>query len=127
MRRSLATFLNRHWPTLTVAGAFLSLSTVIMLAVWPVPLEEKVRRIQPGMTRAEAEGAMGVPAGDYSNFVIPTHGGTNHENRPLVWRWDDAIVKVWFDADGHVTQTEYHPLSPIPVSPWNRLKLWFGS
>jgi hypothetical protein len=65
---------------------------------------------------------MGLPPGNYSNYSEISRGGSPPaESRPRKWMWNDATVKVWFDADGRVIRTEY---TQRPLSLSERLQLW---
>jgi hypothetical protein len=96
--------------------------TAAIVVFWPVPLETRVNRIQPGMSAAEVEEVMGLPPGNYSDYSEVRRGGSDPtENRFRRWMWNDATVKVWFDADDHVIRTEY---TSQPLSLSERFELW---
>jgi hypothetical protein len=122
MRWAKLTPPKRYWRTLTAICIGLLAMTAAIVAFWPVPLEERVSRIQPGMTEVEVEEVMGLPPGNYSDYAEVRRGGVDStESRVRRWIWNDATVKVWFDVDGHVIRTEY---TSRPLSLSERLHLW---
>jgi hypothetical protein len=67
-------------------------------------------RIKPGMTRAEVEGILGGPAGDYSTrpvtflFVVEGGGGSMVVGSPSVTRpvYADETIEEWLGNEGVV-------------------------
>ena len=85
----------------TVLVAVLAISLAVL---WPTPLEERVRRIEPGMTEDEVDRLMGRPAGNYSDFALRGRANEDPDWRPKKWLWNHAILTVWFGADGRVKE-----------------------
>jgi hypothetical protein len=123
MRRQFARSLRRHWRKLLASCGIFAVLIGALIAFWPDPLEERVKRIQPGMIETEVERVMGVLPGNYSHYGEVRRGGIDPDaDRMERWMWDDATVNVWFDRSGRVTRSEYrrHQLSLL-----DRLGFWF--
>jgi SmpA / OmlA family len=118
MVKRCVTLLKRHRQVLAVGGVVLAIATAVLVALWPVPLEERVRRIQPGMTASEVEEIMGLPHGNYREYYGTVYRGgfdPDPDNWWLQWLWDDATVTVWFDSEGRAKRADYRPDSNLPT------------
>jgi hypothetical protein len=116
MRQSFVQSLKRHWLALMAACGILAVAVAVLVVFWPDSLEERVKRIQPGMTPADVEEVMGVPSGDYGYYprAKVQRGGIDPDaDWNQAWTWDNASVVVWFNPAGQATRAEYkpHPLS----------------
>ena len=100
------------------------LAAVALTLLRPTPLEERVRRIQTGMTLAEVEAVLGAPPGDHTRYVMYVHsGGLRRNTDPMKeWDWDEGCVDVRFGPDGRVEDVAFHP-NAKPPSAWDRL-MW---
>jgi hypothetical protein len=91
---------------------FAVLMTGVMTAHWfatrPVHRinESTVKQIKEGMTLAEVETILGVPAGDYSTRKVlflgpgtPPYRGWFYINPPQIWTSNEASVLVHFEDD----------------------------
>jgi hypothetical protein len=102
------------------AGAVVALWAVL---TWPEPLEERVRRIRPGMTRDEVEDLIGAPEGltwesalyDFSDGrPVPVPGSERD-----IYLLDDGSVFVRFDGERATDDIRFVP-NPNPPSLWDR-------
>jgi hypothetical protein len=101
---------------------------IVLVAFLPDSLEERVKRIQPGMTEPEVEEVIGIAPGDYSRSLrvkiqrAGSVGGTFGDDWQVSWYWDDATITVWFNPSGQVIRSEYRA---HPLSIWDRVSVWF--
>ena len=103
------------------------LAAVALTLLRPIPLEDRVHRIQPGMTAAEVEAVLGAPPGNYARHITYVrHGGIRLNTDPAKeWDWDEGCVTVRFGPDGRVEAVEFYP-NTDPPSAWDRLRARLG-
>jgi hypothetical protein len=113
----------------------LSVLGLFCVAWWTAPPKhninpETIGRIQPGMTEADVEALMGVPAGGFSqdravqdsNFMmLPPPGMT-----PKDWLGEKTGVTVCFGQDGRVRFARSMVMFPVHVPFLDRLRRWVG-
>jgi hypothetical protein len=104
MRKRIRAWLVRRWVPLAVVVALLVVPAILLVFLWPPSLEERVRRVVPGMTEAEVDAVMGAPAGNYSKYAVRWRPDRLNDPDfwPKKWYWDDAVVEVRFGVDGRV-------------------------
>jgi hypothetical protein len=90
---------------------------VAFLLLRPPSLEQRVQRIQNGMTLAEVTSALGAPPGDHTRYVsYIRHGGLRRSDSLVKeWDWDEGCVDVRFGPDGRVQDVTYHPNADPPT------------
>jgi hypothetical protein len=103
---------KRTWRLLLTGFVVVLLAWVGFLAVRPwVPRHridrEGVQELRRGMTEAEVERVLGVPAGDYAyprrRYIFPPTISTYEYIEPLAWKeWagDEVKVRIGFGPDG---------------------------
>ena len=120
--------IGRRWRRIGVAAAAFAPVVLITALSWPVPLEKRVARIQPGMTRAEVATAVGQPPGNYCERVrweTTVWVSNMSDPRPMQWEWDDGLLIVWFSRDDDTASEISFTLNrgaPRPPSLWDRLR-----
>jgi hypothetical protein len=109
-------WLARHRRAGAVTGFILVAVAVGLIAFWPISLEGRARRIQPGMTEIEVEKVMGLPHGYYGTRARRSYPEVYHPNHwSREWVWDQATVTVWFDATDRAKLAEYRPAANPPT------------
>lgn len=109
------TAVKRRWLgllALTVLVAGTGLAVVALMPSYRIN-EEGAARIIKGMSRADVEALLGVPAGDYSrHYDWPTHLSYDSDLwffrsswRVETWCDDRHHIRVAFDGEGKVVQT----------------------
>jgi hypothetical protein len=99
---------TRRWR---LAALCAGIAVVVLLAIltWPVPLQDRVRRIQHGMTLPEVVAIVGQPPGN-----------SNQLSGDGEWWWlDEGVLYVRFDEDGRVDGVMFGAKSD-PPSFWKR-------
>jgi hypothetical protein len=102
---------KRWW---LLAGVVVAIVALVFFLTRPVPLAERVRRIQPGMTKAEVEKVLGAPPGVHERYgwteiFDPSSAGPEWSH----WRWDEGHVGVRFDPAGRADEIFFKPHPPI--------------
>ena len=88
--------------------------------------EVSAEQIKEGMTLAEVESILGVPAGDYSTrrqIVLELSSGSML-SAPRYWTSNETSVCVDFDDNGHVVHVHSVPVVAVDESWWARLRRW---
>jgi hypothetical protein len=89
-------------------------ATAALRLVRPVPLEERVQRIQPGMTLGEVEAILGEPPGSYTQYVKRVRIGGCNPSAVKEWDWDEGCVNIRFDAGYRVEDVIFYPYTEPP-------------
>src|SRR5262249_15470800 len=86
-----------------------------------------VERIQKGMTLAEVEAILGVPAGDYTTGPTTSHCNGWMGPGDKEWAGDEGVIAVWFDREGKISGADFAPVSPRTGLTWfEKLQIWLG-
>jgi hypothetical protein len=119
-----------------VAALLVLLGALVWVAVappLPCPVTEGAYdRIEEGMSRAQVEGLLGGPPGDYRTkpglvpLAIP---GLADRGVPEVWWGDQGFVVVLFGGTDRVREKSFHRLSateagPIETLRWRLARRW---
>jgi hypothetical protein len=98
---------------------------------WPRTLitAENFARLAPGMTRAEVEGILGGPAGDYSSRADDVCNRVSTVNpRPGVvthwWGGNEVIILVDIGPDDRVAATDMLALPPLHSGAIAAVRRW---
>jgi hypothetical protein len=118
MKRHLS--LMRWWWLVACAAVAAIVTTAIILA-WPVPLDERVKHIRPGMTHAEVEAILYNTdnAGDAKAAGEQRWKESQSTCTRQTWDRDDGTLDVRFDGAGNVVSFEFRPNDRRPI--WDRL------
>ncbi|HJZ91301.1 MAG TPA: hypothetical protein VKE40_10550 [Gemmataceae bacterium] len=90
-------------------GAALAMAALIAVSR-PEPLEDLVRRIQPGMTLAEVQDVLQARPGDHTRYVtyIRMGGLRTTTSRIKEWDWDEGCLTIHFDGDWRAQEIEFY-------------------
>lgn len=106
-------FLTRRRPLLAVGALFLATVGVLLWLLLPVPLEERLNRIRPGMTTEDVEALIGSPP-EFRGAVWP-------DSEEHIWFLDEGVVFVHFRGEGATGRVGFVPAADRP-SLWDRLR-----
>jgi hypothetical protein len=116
--------MRRRRITIGLIGltALAGVAGVVVLS-WPIPLDDRVRHVRPGMTRAEVEAVLGAPPGHHTR-IRGYVGRPVRTNSPVQeWYWDEGCIFVHFDVNGRAEEVEFYP-SDDPPSLWERMEFY---
>jgi len=84
----------------------------------PIPIGDRIQRIQPGMTLAEVETIVDAPEGSHTRYVTYVRrGGLQRADDPeKTWEWDEGCLAVRFDDNRHVVDFSYSPNPHAPTA-----------
>jgi hypothetical protein len=127
---------KRRWQLalLAVVGCAL-LGAAAWLLLRPDPPSSKIttaaaERIEPGMTEAEAEAAIGLPPGDYrTDPAGPRHFAEfvpQKGVRLLEWEADGCNIQVKVDERSGRVLTKIAGEPYTPPTFWQRARAWLG-
>jgi hypothetical protein len=85
---------------------------------------ENYEKIQEFQTRAEVEGILGGPPGDYTRgrFRPSAENLNGGWFERLEWVGSDAVIWVWFDGDGNVAAKRLGEVVPAQGGLWHWLR-----
>jgi hypothetical protein len=120
---------KKKWLWFGIALIFLLVAYLVLRPGMPKHNIDRAGylEIDKGMTLAEVEAILGVPAGDYTTGPTTSFRNGWHGAGDKEWASHKGVISVWFDPQGKIMDKDFSAVTPVTGLTWfERLQMWLG-